>query len=640
MAAALLVAAAAMTAAFASATAAQDGDQPVDTGIGSVVTRVDASTDQVEISVLRNDLSIAASELTVVESDQPVEDPSVTTARALARSTEVVYVLDVDNRTMADGALKAMADAILASVDELSADVRVGLVTGGEWADLKTRLTTDRSRLEADLRALTAGRGAALHDAVGLAARSFSDAPKVLRSVVVLSSGSDTASEQSILAVESELVQAGAQLVWVPRGVTDDGLSRLVERSGGAAVPLVSMDDVGATIGQATTIASDRLLVSYPAAFEVGDRPEVVLDLAGESLRFSYPAGLDTVTRLQLQPGPTNVVTDLGFFGRPAVLYASVVLAFVAIATGLWALGSMFAGGETSLDKVLARYSDRDETLDEEEVQEMLIQTALVRRAIDMTETFAESRGFLTRIEDLLERANLPVRAGEAVFFLGALVLVGSGLLFAVTGSLLVGAVVGVILAIGGFFTVQFIAGRRLKRFEAQLPDALQLLAGTLRAGYSLPQGIDAVSNEISDPMGYELRRAMTEAQLGRELEDALAGIAERLDSEDFAWAVMAIGIQREVGGNLSEVLMTVSETMIQRERLHREVSALTAEGRVSAGILSMLPPGLGLVMWVMNPDYLSVLFSRTIGWILLGAAVVAGLVGLAWMKKVVTIDV
>ncbi|MGB5756649.1 MAG: type II secretion system F family protein [Acidimicrobiales bacterium] len=636
----VLAVAAAMMAVFGSPTAAQDGDQGAGGDAPSVVTGVDASEAEVEISVLRDDLSIDASELTVVENGQPVDDPTVTTARTLARTTEVVYVLDVDNRTMAAGALNAMATAILASVEDLPADVRVGLVTAGERADLKTRLTTDRTRLDADLRALTAGRGAALHDAVGVAARSFSDNSKAVRTVVVLSSGPDTASERSILAVESELVQAGAQVVWVARGAGDEGLSLLVDRTGGATLTLASMDDVATTIDGATTIASDRLVVSYPATSEVGERPEVVLDLAGQTLRFSYPAGVATATRLQLEPGPTNIVTDLGFFGRPFVLYASVVLAFIAIATGLWALGSMFAGGETSLDKVLARYSERDETLDEEEVQEMLVQTALVRRAIDMTETFAESRGFLTRIEDLLERANLPVRAGEALFFLAAIVLVGSGMLFAVTGSLLVGLVFGVILAIGGFAAVQFIAGRRLKHFEAQLPDALQLLAGTLRAGYSLPQGIDAVSNEIADPMGYELRRAMTEAQLGRELEDALAGIAERLDSEDFAWAVMAIGIQREVGGNLSEVLMTVSDTMIQRERLHREVNALTAEGRVSAGILSMLPPGLGLVMWVMNPDYLSVLFSRTIGWILLGAAVVAGLVGLAWMKKVITIDV
>jgi tight adherence protein B len=101
----------------------------------------------------------------------------------------------------------------------------------------------------------------------------------------------------------------------------------------------------------------------------------------------------------------------------------------------------------------------------------------------------------------------------------------------------------------------------------------------------------------------------------------------------------MAIGIQREVGGNLNELLMTVAETMVQRERLKREVAALTAEGRVSALILSLLPPGLGFVLWVMNPDYVGVLFSRTIGMVLLGLAVVSALIGLLWMKKVITID-
>ena len=342
----------------------------------------------------------------------------------------------------------------------------------------------------------------------------------------------------------------------------------------------------------------------------------------------------------QLAPQGSAEAADLGFFGQPLVLYLSIGLAFAAISAGLWSLGSMFAGGETSLDQRLARYSDRDEEPDEAEVQEMLVQTALVQRAVDLTENFAKSGGFLTRIEELLERANLPIRAGEALFFLAMGVVVAAGAVFAVTGSVFVAAIVVVITTLAGFGAVQFIAGRRLKQFEAQLPDALQLLAGTLRAGYSLPQGIDAVSNEIAEPMAQELRRAMTEAQLGRELEESLAAVAERLGSEDFAWVVMAIGIQREVGGNLAEVLLTVSDTMVQRERLHREVNALTAEGRVSAGILSLLPPGLGLVMWVMNPDYLGVLFSRTIGLIMLALAVVSSLIGLAWMKKVITIDV
>src|SRR5690606_30724328 len=133
---------------------------------------------------------------------------------------------------------------------------------------------------------------------------------------------------------------------------------------------------------------------------------------------------------------------------------------------------------------------------------------------------------------------------------------------------------------------VNLLARRRRATFMAQLPDTLQLLSGTLRAGYSLMQGVEAVSQEADDPMGLELRRVVTEARLGRPLEDALDGTAERMGSPDFGWAVMAIRIQREVGGNLSELLLTVAETMIARERLRRDIRALTAEGRVSAIVL------------------------------------------------------
>ena len=103
-------------------------------------------------------------------------------------------------------------------------------------------------------------------------------------------------------------------------------------------------------------------------------------------------------------------------------------------------------------------------------------------------------------------------------------------------------------------------------------------------------QGVEAVSQEVEDPMGSELRRVVTESRLGRPLEESLDGVAERMDSPDFAWAVMAIRIQREVGGNLSELLLTVADTMTQRERLRRDVAALTAEGRMSAIVLGLLP--------------------------------------------------
>jgi tight adherence protein B len=119
-----------------------------------------------------------------------------------------------------------------------------------------------------------------------------------------------------------------------------------------------------------------------------------------------------------------------------------------------------------------------------------------------------------------------------------------------------------------------------------------------------------------------------------------MEGVAERMDSDDFAWAVMAVRIQREVGGNLSELLMTVSETMISRERLRRDVASLTAEGKISAIVIGGLPVGLGAIMYAINPEYMSPLLSTTTGQIMLGVATLAALIGFAWMKKTITIKI
>jgi tight adherence protein B len=256
-----------------------------------------------------------------------------------------------------------------------------------------------------------------------------------------------------------------------------------------------------------------------------------------------------------------------------------------------------------------------------------------------MTEDFAERQGFLEAVESKLEMAEIPLKASEALLiWLGAVIVVG------VLGFVLAGFLLGVILLIAvilaGPGVLNFKASARQRKFETQLPDTLTLLAGALRAGFSLMQAVDAVSQEVQNPMGRELRRVVSETRLGRDLEEALEDTAERMGSPDFAWAVMAIRIQREVGGNLAELLLTVAETMLQRERLRREVKALTAEGRISAYVLACLPPGLGIVMYLGNPSYMQPLFSDIVGQVMVGLSVVGMIVGFLWMQKVVKIDV
>jgi tight adherence protein B len=294
---------------------------------------------------------------------------------------------------------------------------------------------------------------------------------------------------------------------------------------------------------------------------------------------------------------------------------------------------------DDGLTSILSEYSgEGGDALDQ--ADEGLGQSALVKRAVEITGQVAESQGYLAKAEASLERADVPLRPAEALlFYVG--IIVGSTLLaLLLTRNLIFGLVIGLLAVMIPPAVLNFKASRRKKKFTSLLPDTLSLLSGTLRAGYSLQQGVDAVSTEVEDPMGVELRRVMTESRLGRGLEEALEDTAERMDSPDFAWAVMAIRIQREVGGNLAELLMTVAETMVARERLRRDVASLTAEGRVSAIVLGLLPVGLGFAMWAMNPKYINTLFTDPLGIGLLVLAGVGMLVGFLWMKKIINIEI
>jgi tight adherence protein B len=320
--------------------------------------------------------------------------------------------------------------------------------------------------------------------------------------------------------------------------------------------------------------------------------------------------------------------------------YVGVLLVVFAAGLGAFALILLTQEEDSHLTNVLQPYSEGFMDAPEDDEESSAAHTALIQRAVEMTEEFAERKGFLSKTEEKLERADLPLRAAEALFFYAAMVVVVGLLSLVLTQSLIGTAVFTGVAAMFPSAFVNFKAKRRLKKFNNQLPDMLALLSGTLRAGYSLMQGVEAVSREVEDPIGYELRRVVTESRLGRPLEESLEAAAERMGSADFKWAVMAIGIQREVGGNLAELLMTVAETMTARERLRRDVDALTAEGKVSAMVLGFLPIGLAAAMYVINPGYIGVLFSEKIGNMMLGGAVLLAGFGFWWMKKLIEIDV
>jgi tight adherence protein B len=181
---------------------------------------------------------------------------------------------------------------------------------------------------------------------------------------------------------------------------------------------------------------------------------------------------------------------------------------------------------------------------------------------------------------------------------------------------------------------------RRAAKLHGQLPDVLTILASSLRAGHSFMQALDTVAKEIPEPGKTEFGRVVAEIRLGRSVDDALNGMAERVGSYDFKWAVLAVNIQREVGGNLAEILDTVADTVRERDQIRRQVDVLTTEGRLSMYILAALPICIGIYMVMVNPTYIKLLITTKIGIIMLVTGISLLTVGIVWMKRSVKIDV
>jgi len=309
-----------------------------------------------------------------------------------------------------------------------------------------------------------------------------------------------------------------------------------------------------------------------------------------------------------------------------------VVLAMLAIVA---TVGILFGSRQANVERQLAGYQKPDDVATVPTGPE----TAIVQRGVDLASGIAERAGLLQRIDRSLEQADLPVRGAELVFYVPVAALMVFLLVAVLAGPIagLVGA--GVVAALP-YLYISNRQRNRARQFERQLPETLTLLASSLRAGFSLMQGLETVAQEIGPPMRRELQRVFTEVRLGRGVEDALGDAADRLGSRDLAWSVMAIKIQRDVGGNLATLLDTVADTMQKRERIRAEINVLTAEGRASAVILSLMPPLAALGIWVLQPKYVQGLFDHTIGVVAVCAAVVLNIIGWFWLQRIMDIEV
>ncbi len=619
-----------------------DATDPADTGV--VLTYSGSSDELAGLTLTENGDEVATGDPAPLGSDVP-------------RATALVF--DTSEAMDTSGALVAAKEAAKRWVQGRDATAAqsqsFAVITASSTAVLVQDVTSNEQRLLAAIDQVAppsesaATKSTALWPAVRLGGEVLGELDGTQNDVVVMTAQNGNVGDGDESAALGALTSSRSMLFVV--GITSGGfragsVESAVDTAGGQILTTDDGTQAGGLVDDvAGTLDDGQYVVRYQSTVPAGEVAELRMAIGDEKIDVDVVMGSLTQGKPALTPDVTTSSGGITFLQSGLGLAVIVVLVLVAAAGLAYAVFLVFTK-DNELNDVLQPYAEPSigPGSDDDDIgdggPQKYAQTALVARAVELTEQVAGDRGLLQQTENALERANLPLRAGEALFFYAVLVVVVTLLGIVVFGSLVIGLIVGMLAALLPAAAVSYMARRRKKQFMSQLPDTLQLLSGTLRAGYSLMQGVEAVSQEVAEPMGLELRRVVTESRLGRPLEEALDGTAERMDSADFAWAVMAIRIQREVGGNLSELLLTVAETMTARERLRRDVASLTAEGRVSAIVLGVLPIGLGAVMFVINPDYTSALIDTTLGNIMLGVAAVAMAIGFFWMKKIIDIEI
>ncbi len=279
----------------------------------------------------------------------------------------------------------------------------------------------------------------------------------------------------------------------------------------------------------------------------------------------------------------------------------------------------------------------------EDEDQKNLDKEAQKYVITDWVSKRVEKTSFGDRIARQLARADLKFKVAEYfVLILLSVFLVGLIAWF-LGNRHPVSALIGMV--IGGIAPGQYVRSQqmnRLQKFNDQLPDMLNLMVNGLRAGYSTMQAMEAISKELPAPINDEFRRVVQEMQIGISMETALDNLLRRIPSEDLDFVVTAINVQREVGGNLSEILDNISFTIRERIRIKGEVRVLTAQVRTSGTVLSLIPFGLTLILWFLNPDYL---LSVTAGGPICTAIIICVVLGLITssyfiMMKIADIEV
>jgi tight adherence protein B len=528
---------------------------------------------------------------------------------------------------------------------------RLGVLSFGTQTKLEQELTTDRARVQAVIQNLDAevSGGTALYDAVVQGSKLLAG-ERGQANLVVLSDGKHEGTGMTLQqAVNEAEGRARVIAVALEAGFEQDkdALQELAAATGGKTQSASAESLELVFQGVADELAS-QYVVDMKLPPGLGKKVDLKLEVHANNTigvyheeNFLLPP-LVSPTTVPAAPGGPVAAPGLSRLESPQGKYVIALTGFTAVLIACLLLFGVSSGNKPYrvLRQRLSPYSLTSAIADDQTRVTAFGSSEWAGRATAMAETLVRRGNLEEAFLDRLEAAGLNMRVAEFVLISLGSSFIPPLLVLIATRNLILTVVVVLLGVVGPFLYLSVKAARRQAKFDEQLPSTLQLLSGALQAGHSLQQAVDTVVHEAGDPIASEFQRVLTEARLGRPLEEAFEAMAKRTRSVDFEWTVMAIRLQRQVGGNLAEVLSTVSQTIRDRYSLKRQIKALSAEGRLSSIILSVLPILLFTGLLILNPTFLRPLFTTTVGLMMMAGSVVLMIFGVFWLKKITEIKV
>lgn len=559
-------------------------------------------------------------------------------------SDELDVVLVIDTSGSMQGApLQAAIDAANGFFRELPPGARVAGIAFGDEAELIAPLSDQLGLLAERIERLEADGETALYDAVDLAIEQFPLDRTSRRTVVLLSDGEDTVSEVQIDEVAARLGDADVDLQAIAFDADERALSALDQMalSGDRSFVTIveSPDDLLAVYREmGSTLANQYRILFTPSDLQ-GQSAEIIIDHLGVSaaagFEFEAPAPIGTaaasnrarpslsVDRVPLEP--TFAVGAAPWYADDSIRLGSI--AGLALALGVVGYFLVNAGpGAVRLAG--GRVANADPATSITNTRDRMTHAA---------EGLLERRDRQNRLGASIERAGLAVRPAEFLVLVSTAALL-AGLLGTLVAGLGLGIALILLVGVGALVWLSMRASRRTAAFTEQLGNTVQLLAGSLRAGYALPQAMETVADESEAPTSDEFHRLVTELRLGRDINSSLGAMASRVPSNDFDWVIRAIAIHRDVGGDLAEVLDNINTTIRDRGYIRRQFKALSAEGRYSAYLLVALPFIVFVLLSITNPDYIDGLVTDDRGRLMLLGALVSMSIGAVWLSRIVRV--